>query len=281
MLDEASNCSHADRGGLSDLRGGVGEGTTYVFPYEGFRYVQQDGETVLTQTNLQEHEDLLESLGTNAETVLASYVAAGIVMEVIPDDGGQIAVSVTSAGDFDDVDDVNAMTEAQRGCIPRAAIRISITCDWVKTEPPCVRMTSSATYVSMPVYTLRYATLHLGRLYILTQTIAGRAPEEADDARMEQLLSNIKLLSSVSEVSPTPTTQPAATPEPTALPTPGVAEVLEQTGTLSVEGVPAFTSSAQIAVSGLTKASETVTISIGEEQLAKGTAKKDGSFSMM
>ena len=25
---------------------------TYVFPYEGIRYTQQDGETVLTQTNL-------------------------------------------------------------------------------------------------------------------------------------------------------------------------------------------------------------------------------------
>lgn len=259
-----------------------GEGTTYVFPYEGFRYVQQDGETVLTQTNLREHEDLLESLGTNAETVLASYVAAGIVMEVIPDDGGQIAVSVTSAGDFDDVDDANAMTEAQRDAFLEqfASSGLYETCDWVDTEPPCVRMTSSATYASMPVYTLRYATLHLGRLYLLTQTIAGREPEEADDARMEQLLSNVKLLSSISEVSPTPTAQPAATPEPTALPTPGVAEVLEQTGTLSVEGVPAFTSSAQIAVSGLTKASETVTISIGEEQLAKGTAKKDGTFSM-
>ena len=65
---------------------------TYVFPYEGFRYTQRENETVLTQTNLSEHEELLKSLGTSSETVLASYVASGIVMEVIPDDGGQIAI---------------------------------------------------------------------------------------------------------------------------------------------------------------------------------------------
>lgn len=259
-----------------------GEGTTYVFPYEGFRYVQQDGETVLTQTNLQEHEDLLASLGTNAQTVLASYVAAGIVMEVIPDDGGQIAVSVADAGDFHDVDDANAMTQAQRNAFLSqfADSGLYESCDWVETDPPCVRMTASAMYASMPVYTLRYATLHLGKLYLLTQTIAGHEPEEADDARMEQLLSNMKLLSSLSEVSPTPTAEPVATPAPTVVPTPGVAEVVEQTGTLSVEGVPAYTSSAQIAVSGLTEASEEVTISVGDKQLARGTAKKDGTFSM-
>lgn len=259
-----------------------GEGTTYVFPYEGFRYVQQDGETVLTQTNLQEHEDLLASLGTNAQTVLASYVAAGIVMEVIPDDGGQIAVSVADAGDFHDVDDANAMTQAQRNAFLSqfADSGLYESCDWVETDPPCVRMTASAMYASMPVYTLRYATLHLGKLYLLTQTIAGHEPEEADDARMEQLLSNMKLLSSLSEVSPTPTAEPVATPAPTVVPTPGVAEVVEQTGTLSVEGVPAYTSSAQIAVSGLTEASEEVTILVGDKQLARGTAKKDGTFSM-
>lgn len=31
---------------------------TYVFSYEGFRYTQRENETVLTQTNLDEHEDL-------------------------------------------------------------------------------------------------------------------------------------------------------------------------------------------------------------------------------
>ena len=50
----------------------LGESTTYVFPYEGFRYTQQENETVLTQTNLHEHEELLESLGTTQEAVLAS-----------------------------------------------------------------------------------------------------------------------------------------------------------------------------------------------------------------
>ena len=61
---------------------------TYVFPYEGIRYTQQDGETVLTQTNLGEHAALIESLGTTPDAILASYMASGIVMEVIPEGGG-------------------------------------------------------------------------------------------------------------------------------------------------------------------------------------------------
>ena len=43
---------------------------TYVFSYEGFRYTQRENETVLTQTNLDEHEDLLHDLGTTKEAVL-------------------------------------------------------------------------------------------------------------------------------------------------------------------------------------------------------------------
>lgn len=61
------------------------------------------------------------------------------------------------------------------------------TCAYVDTVPACVRLTSSAMYASMPVYSLRYATLHLGKLYMIEQTIVGREPDEADDARMEQL----------------------------------------------------------------------------------------------
>ena len=54
--------------------------TTYVFPYEGFRYTQKENETVLTQTNLHEHEEMIAALGTTREAILASYMASGIVM---------------------------------------------------------------------------------------------------------------------------------------------------------------------------------------------------------
>ena len=39
--------------------GALAQTATYVFPYEGFRYTQREDETVLTQTNLSEHEELL------------------------------------------------------------------------------------------------------------------------------------------------------------------------------------------------------------------------------
>ena len=202
---------------------------TYVFSYEGFRYTQRENETVLTQTNLDEHEDLLHDLGTTKEAVLASYIASGIVMEVIPDDGGQIAVSVTDAGSFADVKNMSDLSDERRLSF-LAQFEMSglyETCAFVDTTPECVRLTSSAMYASMPVYSLRYATLHLGRLYMIEQTIVGREPTEKHDARMERLLEGVKLLSSVSEATPTP--QATATPQPTATPEPVVGEAEVET----------------------------------------------------
>ena len=164
--------------------GALAQTATYVFPYEGFRYTQREDETVLTQTNLGEHEALLKALGTSSEAVLASYVASGIVMEVIPDDGGQIAVSVTDAGKFADVQDMDKMTQEQRLAF-LAQFEMSglyETCAYVDTVPACVRLTSSAMYASMPVYSLRYATLHLGKLYTTSAqlTLSGHAAASAE-----------------------------------------------------------------------------------------------------
>ena len=261
--------------------GALAQTATYVFPYEGFRYTQREDETVLTQTNLGEHEALLKSLGTSSEAVLASYVASGIVMEVIPDDGGQIAVSVTDAGKFADVQDMDKMTQEQRLAF-LAQFEMSglyETCAYVDTAPACVRLTSSAMYASMPVYSLRYATLHLGKLYMIEQTIVGREPDEADDARMEQLLSGMKLLSSLGQATPTPqataTMQPTATPEPIL----GSAAV-ETSGSLTLDEIPAYTTSAQLTLSGHAAASAEIRVEESGKQLAKTGAKKDGSFSL-
>ena len=259
--------------------GALAQTATYVFPYEGFRYTQREDETVLTQTNLGEHEALLKSLGTSSEAVLASYVASGIVMEVIPDDGGQIAVSVTDAGKFADVQDMDKMTQEQRHAF-LAQFEMSglyETCAYVDTAPACVRLTSSAMYASMPVYSLRYATLHLGKLYMIEQTIVGREPNEADDARMEQLLSGMKLLSSLGQPTPqaTATMQPTATPEPIL----GSAAV-ETSGSLTLNEIPAYTTSAQLTLSGHAAASAEIRVEESGKQLAKTGAKKDGSFSL-
>ena len=52
--------------------GASAQEATYVFPYEGFRYTQKETETVLTQTNLDEHGDLIAALGTTKDAILAS-----------------------------------------------------------------------------------------------------------------------------------------------------------------------------------------------------------------
>ena len=256
--------------------------TTYVFPYEGFRYTQGEGETVLTQTNLGEHAGLIESLNTTQDAVLAGYMASGTVMEVIPEEGGQIAVSVVSAGDFADVQDMGQLGDERLEAF-RAQFEDSglyETCTLTKTEPVCVRLTSSAMVASMPVYTLRYATLHLGQLLMLTQTIVGRECEAADDARMEQVLGGIKLLGSRTEPTPTPSPAPTATPEPTPEPTPGVAEEIAAEDEMTVDELPAFTASRLLTITGTAEAYAEVRVTADGEQIGKTSAKRDGSFSV-
>ena len=260
----------------------LAQGATYVFPYEGFRYTQREDETVLTQTNLQEHAALLESLGTTKEAVLASYVASGIVMEVIPDEGGQIAVSVADAGSFAGTQHIDELSAQELDAFVAQFEDSGLyeDCALTATTPQCVRLTSSAMYASMPVYTLRYATLHLGRLLMITQTVVGRAPDPADDARMETVLAGIKLLSSASSPTPAPTLAPTPTPSPTPQPTAGVAEVLSCEGTMEVDGVPAYTTEAKLMLSGKTDPSASVRVAVGERTIGKTTARKDGVFSL-
>lgn len=255
---------------------------TYVFPYEGFRYTQKENETVLTQTNLGEHEELIASLGTTSEAILASYMASGIVMEVIPQDGGQIAVSVTDAGEFADVQKMDSISDERLAAFKAQFENSGLyeTVELTETEPVCVRLTSSAMYASMPVYSLRYAMLHLGRLYMITQTIVGRAPETEDDARMADVLSGMKLLSTVSEPTPAPTPVPTPTPEPTPAPTPGVAQVLASEGAMEVSGVPAYTNDPSITITGVTDPSAEVRVAVDDKTLGKATAKKDGTFTL-
>ncbi len=260
----------------------LAQNTTYVFPYEGLRYTQQDGETVLTQTNLKEHTALIEAMGTTPDAILASYIASGIMLEVIPDEGGQIAVSVADAGAFAAVESMDELGGEELASFAAQFENsglyesVSIT----ETAPVCVRMTSSAMYGSMPVYSLRYATLHLGRMYLFTQTIVGRAPEAADDALIERVLSGVKLLSDIPDPTPVPTAVPTPTPVPTPEPTPGVAGVVASEGNMNVEGVPAFTTEGSIAISGTTDASAQVSVVCGGETLGKTTAKKDGTFAL-
>lgn len=260
----------------------LAQNTTYVFPYEGLRYTQQEGESVLTQTNLDEHAALIESMGTTPDAILASYISAGIVMEVIPDEGGQIAISIADAGEYADIQSMDDMDEQALSTLlaQYEASGLYESVSLTGTNPVCLRLTSSAMYGSMTVYSLRYATLHLGRMVVLTQTIVGRAPESADDARMERVLGGVKLLSEILEPTPAPTAEPTPTPEPTPKPTPGVAQVIATEGNMTVEGVPAFTDQAQLEISGTTDASAQVRVVVGGESLGKTTAKKDGSFSL-
>ena len=260
----------------------LAQGATYVFSYEGFRYTQGDAETVLTQTNLAQHEELIESLGTTKEAILASYIASGIVMEVLPDGGGQIAVSVADAGAFADVDDMDALSAEQLAAFAAqfADSGLYESCEIADTDPLCVRLTSSAMYGSMPVYTLRYATLHLGRLYMLTQTVVGRAPEAEDDEQLIRVLSSIELLSMRNDPTPEPTSAPTPAPTATPVPTPGIAEILSQAGDLTVEGVPAFTNASEIAITGKAAPSTEVRASVGDRSLGRVKSAEDGSYAL-
>ncbi len=260
----------------------IAQEATYVFPYEGFRYTQREGETVLTQTNLAQNGAFIASLGTTQDAVLASYVASGIVMEVFPQEGGQVAVSVADAGAFSQVRGIDRLSEEelQEFAAQFADSGLYESCEIVQTTPLCVRLTSSATAASTPVYTLRYATLHLGKLYLLSETLVGRAPGEEDDALIERVLSGMQLLRNAAEPTPSPTATPAPTPTPSPEPTPGIAQTLSAEGDLTVEGVPAYTNSAALTLSGKAEPSQQVSARVGDRSLGRVRAAEDGTFSL-
>ena len=128
---------------------------TYVFPQDGFRYTQTDGETVLTQTNLEANEAFVRSLGTTREAVLANYKASGIVMEIVPENGGQIAVSVSRDAELGtDLESLGA--EGRQALVERfAQSGLYDSVSELQGQMPCIRLTTSAMFASMPVYQLR------------------------------------------------------------------------------------------------------------------------------
>ena len=256
--------------------------TTYVFPYEGFRYTQQEDEIVLTQTNLDSHAELIDSLGTTADAMLASYMARGVAMEVLGEDGGQIAVSVLDAGDFADVQAMSEMTaerlEAFRAQFEQSGLYDS--CAVAQTEPVCVKLTTSAMYGETPVYIVRYATLHLGQMIVFEQTVVRDLPDADDEARMASVLGGVKLLSRLAVATPAPTPVPTPTPKPTAVPTPGVAKVVKSEGEMALAELPSFTTDRKLTVSGTTSAHAEVTVAVDSKTIGRVTSGADGAFSV-
>ena len=155
----------------------------YVFPADGFRYQQEEGEIVLTRTNLEQYSDLITQLGTTTDAVRASFDASRIAMEVIMPDGGQIAISTSPADADSDAVEMADLDETQQEALRQRFSDSGLyqDCVFSKNASDWIRMTSSAMYGSMPVWQLRYVTLHSGGYLILNSTIIGREPAGADD----------------------------------------------------------------------------------------------------
>ncbi len=190
---------------------------TYVFPRDGFRYTQAEDETVLTRTNLQQYTELLTQLGTTPEAVLASYDSSGIAMEVITSDGAQIGVGVSEEAQSS-LSEMTELQEAEKnGILNRfAESGLYSECGFSAEVPDYMRLTSSAMYGTMPIWQLRYVTLHLGSFLTISKTIVGREPEAEDDAEIVKMIGRIKLLSVRAHSTPTPAPAETvdSTPEP-------------------------------------------------------------------
>ena len=236
-------------------------GATYVFPYEGFRYTPQENEIVLTQTNLAEYEELLASLGTSPEAVLANYLSTGVVMEVI-EDRGQIAVSVVDSP-FKEISSSLSEMSAEEAAQVLSYFEESglyETCDLVAGEPDYVRLTTSAMFASMPVYSIRYVTLSGDKMYTLNLTVIGRSVEEADEAAMLSLLSGMKMFAARTRATTEPTITPVTTPEPEEKTS--LAKAENTSGNLSVDAVPAVNYEGQLVLTGSTEPETGITVKV-------------------
>lgn len=257
---------------------------TYVFPYEGFRYSAQTSETVLTQENLGENEAFIKSLGTTPDAILASFQANQIVMEVLPEAGGQIAISVAHSDDFKLSIDVTRMDEQTRADFLASFADSGLYEDvaWSTEASEYLRMTNSAMISNVPVYALRYVTLRHGQLYLFTNTIVAREVTPEDDQALLDIIASTEYLGQLATPAPTPTPTPVPTPSPTPRPTPGVAAISAQVEglTLLVDDMPAWTDEEQITIKGTSMNGAALELSVNGKTIAKATAKKDGSFTL-
>ena len=256
-------------------------GNTYVFPSAGFRYTQHAEETVLTRTNLQSNAAFLAELGTTPEAVLASYDAAGIVMEVFPSQGGQLSVAVTSASGMIAGQEASELDAPAREALQERFLQSGLyqQATWSADLPDWMILRSSAMYGSMPVWQERYVTLHLGQLYTVTATVVGREPEEADAQGIRALIGGMRLLGTLSSPRPTPAPMQSASPQPEASATPAPASV-EILGELTLEPIPSQTSEMSLVLKGKTEAEVRVSLWAGDRAIASASSDKNGRFTL-
>lgn len=255
---------------------------TLVFRGAGLRYEVREGETVLTPSNLSRHEAFLSQLGTDAETVGAYYAASGIVMEVYPEGGGQISVSVTDASPLTDAAEVFQLSEEEREALLARFGESGLydSAEWSHQAENWLRLSSLATYGGLPVQQIRYVTLHLSRLYTVTGTIAGRDAEAEDEEEILRVIRNLVLLSAIVTPTPQPTPQATLPREAETTPSPEPAPVRVLSGELTLSPIPSVVDEEEVAIAGTARPGEAVTVSEGGAPLGVTAADEDGSFAL-
>ncbi|MBQ8094998.1 MAG: hypothetical protein IJ242_15710 [Clostridia bacterium] len=253
--------------------------STYVFPYEGFRYTQQGEETVLTQTNLESQSSFLESLGTNVDAVLANYLANGIAMEVIMD-AGQIAVSVADNPYYGGTETLNELDINEKNDILQQFESSGLyeSSNLVDTKWGTIRVTSSAMYASMPVYSIRYLTMANEKLYTLTMTVIGRQIEAADDEAVLTVLDGMQLFEARKQAEAVATSAPAVTPKPKPEQKYATLNIVE--GSMSIDPVSETIYEETAILNGLTDAGATVTVLCDGQKVGQATANNEGQFTV-
>ncbi len=255
---------------LADALGG-----DFVFPYEGFRLAAAPDWRVLTQHNLAEHTEFLSALGTSEDAMLASFQAEHVVMEILPEAGGQITLAIVSDAGLNRVE-TDALLAAYQA-MPRYQ-QVAFSPD----APEWLRMVFTSQQANLSVYTLRYVTLAHGQQYMLSSSVIGREPTEADDKLVLDVIGRLSFLSQLASPEPTPSPSPEPTAAPTPRPTPGVAPMIsEQPGMALDAQPPAWTDAYRITITGTAEPEAELRFMLGDKMLARGASKKNGSFSQI
>ena len=255
----------------------------YVFPYEGVRLNAPETWQVLTQHNLDEHADWLASVGTDAPAMRAAYQTGGIVLEVITDSGHQVNLFTAPA------DGLGTQPLAQRDAAGRDAFLSAYSAmgryadvAFAAQSPDWLRMTFSSPQGGMVVYTLRYVTLMHGQQYILSCPVVGRAPDEADEQAVLDVVGCLSFLAALADPTPSPSPEPTPTPEPTPRPTPGEAPITaqQQGMALWVAPPPAWTDEGSFSITGTTLPRAALQLYDDTRVIARATANTEGGFTL-
>ena len=254
--------------------------TAYSMNAQGVRLYAMEDWQVLTRDNLDQREDLLDSLGTSSQVVAASFRARNVLLQVVSPKGFQAELTVEesffkekSVWELDDKERQALMKRAEQ-LYPAGGVQ------WSQRLPGCLEAVESKDAQGVSVHEAAYLTLYYGSLYVFkTQSFFGELSPEQQEF-LAQAASRLMFLGARQEEPPAVQAPQLPEAEPFEQ---GIAQVnvTRDNTPITLTDPPARVASASFSISGTTQPDTDMRYYINGTGYSRFTSEHDGSFSVL